>query len=210
MDGVLVDSRSAHRAAWAQLVEELGEGARQEDAWSLSIGRRAEEALRLILGRRVSEVEVQRLAVRKRALYALNVQQGMVMAVSGVVSFVNRLIEQQVLVGIATSAQLADVDQVLPLVGLQGLFHVIVGAEHVRRGKPDPEVYVLARQRLGVGAGACIVFEDSVVGIQGATAAGMRAIGVTTSYSDGELRLAGAMWTVADFSDVEWPPVGSR
>jgi sugar-phosphatase len=80
----------------------------------------------------------------------------------------------------------------------------------VRLGKPDPEVYVLAARRLGAAPGACVVFEDSVVGIQAARRAGMRAIGVTTAYGEEELRAAGAEAVIADFEGLEWDSIARR
>jgi sugar-phosphatase len=94
-------------------------------------------------------------------------------------------------------------------VGLRRQFGVIVTADDVVMGKPDPEVYELAAARLKVPAEACLVFEDSLVGIEAARRAGMRAVGVTTAHSDAELREAGAERTIADFEGLQWPSLAS-
>jgi sugar-phosphatase len=95
-------------------------------------------------------------------------------------------------------------------VGLRRHFDVIVTADDVTQGKPDPEVYELAAARLGIPAEACLVFEDSLVGIVAARRAGMRAIGVTTAHSEAELRQAGAERVIADFEGIEWQSLASR
>jgi len=100
-----------------------------------------------------------------------------------------------------------DVERMLEGVGLRRHFEVVVTSEDVRLGKPDPEVYVLAARRLGAAPGACVVFEDSVVGIQAARRAGMRAIGVTTAYGEEELRAAGAEVVIGDFEGLEWDSI---
>ena len=64
------------------------------------------------------------------------------------------------------------------------IFQAIVSAEDVLRGKPDPEVYLLAATRVGVPAESCIVVEDAVAGIEGARRAGMRSIGVSHDGKD--------------------------
>ena len=71
-------------------------------------------------------------------------------------------------------------------------------------GKPDPEVWTQAAHRLRVPTRRCVVFEDALVGVQAARAAGMRAIGVTTAHTDAELIAAGAERTIPDFQGLEW------
>lgn len=67
---------------------------------------------------------------------------------------------------------------------------VLVTAEDVRRGKPDPEAYLLAARRLGVSPEQCVVVEDAPAGIDAAKAAGMRVIAVATTHDPGDLRTA--------------------
>ena len=92
----------------------------------------------------------------------------------------------------------------LGAVGLRSHFPVVVTAEDVQRGKPDPEVYARAALGLGVPAASCLVFEDAPVGVQAARGAGMRVIGVTTAHAAGELMAAGAEETIPDFQGLCW------
>ena len=75
----------------------------------------------------------------------------------------------------------------------------------MRFGKPDPEVYLRAAEGIAVAPRACLVFEDSVVGVQAARRAGMRVIGVTTAHTEDELRAAGAADVIDDFAGLAWP-----
>jgi sugar-phosphatase len=84
-------------------------------------------------------------------------------------------------------------------------FDVVVTADDVRWGKPDPEVFLRAAARLGRPATGCLVFEDSVVGVHAARAAGMRVIGLTTAHPAAELMAAGAERAIADFEGLAWP-----
>ena len=82
---------------------------------------------------------------------------------------------------IASSAPRANVDVMLEAVGIAAEIDAVVSAEDVRAGKPDPEVFLTAAERLGVPAERCIVVEDAAAGIEAARRAGMRSIGVSTS-----------------------------
>jgi beta-phosphoglucomutase len=203
MDGVLIDSGAHHRDAWRLLLTDLGVTAPPE-FWRLTIGRPAEEAVALLLGRPVDPDEAVQLARRKREHYARLAARGM-QPIPGVAAFVSALARQGVPRAVATSASRHDVDALLVEIGVRGHFEVIVTAEDVRWGKPDPEVYVRAAAGLGLPPAHCVVFEDSVVGIHAARGAGMRVIGVTTAHSDDELQAAGAERAVADFEAVTWP-----
>ncbi len=209
MDGVLVDSGVWHRAAWQALLAELGVPPARPDFWRLTIGRPAEEAVPLLLGKTLSGSEAWRLARRKRDLYVGLARQGL-RAIPGAPAFVEYLGRQGVPRAVGTSASRQDVERMLGAVGLRRHFDVVVTSEDVRRGKPDPEVYALAARRLGAMPEACLVFEDSVVGIEAARRAGMRAIGVTTAYGEEELRAAGALAVIADFEGLEWEAITRR
>jgi HAD superfamily hydrolase (TIGR01509 family) len=208
LDGVLVDNGAWHREAWTALLREE-EVPEPPEAWRLTIGRPAEEAVPLLLGRRVSSREAWRLASRKREFYVEIARRG-ARPVRGVTAFVERLAVLGVPRAVGTSASGQDVARLLAEIGLRRQFRVVVTADDVTLGKPDPEVYRLAAARLSVPAAACVVFEDSVVGIQAAGRAGMRAVGVTTGYEGDELLAAGAERVIPDFEGLEWTDLATR
>ena len=126
-------------------------------------------------------------------------------AVSGVAEFVERLAPAGVPCAVATSASRHDVDRLLGAIGVARRFRAIVTSADVRFGKPDPEVYVLAARELATPPRRCLAFEDSVVGVHAACAAGMAVVGVTTAYTGAELRAAGAGRTIESFEGFDWP-----
>ena len=203
MDGVLIDSGAHHRDAWDLLLRELGHEPSPE-GWRLTIGRPAEEAVSLLLGRRLDDFEARTLARRKRAHYTRLAERGM-LPIRGVAAFVAQLVGAGVPRAVATSASRGDLDAVLSQVGLRPHFEVIVTAEDVRWGKPNPDVFLLAAAGLDVPPGSCLVFEDSLVGVHAARNAGMRVIGVTTAHDSRELLAAGAERAIADFDGFQWP-----
>src|SRR5206468_2339064 len=106
------------------------------------------------LGRETSWAEAQRLAARKQEHYRRLASEGPAL-VRGVAEFVAGLAAQRVPRAVATSASRHDVEVLLTLSGLRDRFEVVVAAEDVHRGKPDPEVYLLAAHRLGVAPERC-------------------------------------------------------
>ena len=203
MDGVLIDSGAHHRHAWRALLAELGTEPAHPEHWRLTIGRPSEEAIPLLLGRRMSGAEARRLARRKRDLYQERAQRGL-LPVPGVREFLDSLERHHVPRAVGTSASRWDAERLLDDLGLLRFFDVVVTADDVMLGKPDPEVWTQAARRLRVTPGHSVVFEDAPVGIQAARAAGMRAIGVTTAHTGAELLAAGAERTIPDFQGLEW------
>lgn len=202
MDGVLVDSGVHHREAWIAMCRDCGVTPPPE-FWRLTIGRPAEEAVPLLVGD-IAAAEARRLAEIKRGHYERLARRGL-MAVAGVGDFVKRLTRAGVPRAVATSASRRDLERALDALGLREHIRVAVTVDDVRRGKPHPEVYLKAAERLGIDAAACIVFEDAIVGVHAARAAGMRVIGVTTAHTAEELVAAGAERAVPHFEEVRWP-----
>jgi HAD superfamily hydrolase (TIGR01509 family) len=201
MDGVLIDSGVHHRDAWAAMCRDCGVTP-PPDFWRLTIGRPAEEAAALLVG--VDRSEARRLAALKRDHYVRLARRGL-LPVSGAPAFVAGLARRGVPRAVATSASRRDVEALLKEVGVRQHFSVIVSVEDVRHGKPDPEVYLKAAEGLGVAPAACVAFEDAIVGVHAARAAGMRVIGVTTAHTADELLAAGAARAVAHFEGMRWP-----
>src|SRR5208283_1087537 len=102
----------------------------------------------------------------------------------GVAAWLDRLQKRGWQQAIASAAPRANIDAVLEALSATHVFQGIVSAEDVKRGKPYPEVYVLAASRVGVPAERCIVLEDASAGIDGAHRAGMRSIGVSHKGKD--------------------------
>lgn len=93
---------------------------------------------------------------------------------------------------VGSSTPRENIEAVVEGAGLGGLFNNIVAAEDVVKGKPDPEVFLKAAELIGVVPERCIVFEDSLSGIEAALAGGMRVVGMTTSNDRELLEKSGA------------------
>jgi HAD superfamily hydrolase (TIGR01509 family) len=104
-------------------------------------------------------------------------------------------------IGLASSSPRPYIDWATRKFGWTGMFDAVCTIEDVRRPKPDPQMYQLIVERLGVERHAALAFEDSPAGIRSAVVAGVDCVGVGTSFSPEMLRAAGAKWFVQDFTD---------
>lgn len=99
----------------------------------------------------------------------------------GSIEFLRVLRDRGVRTGLVTSSDKAKVVRAVDELNLHGMFDTVVTAERVTKGKPDPSCYLLAAKDLDVRPEDCLVFEDSLFGIQAGLDAGMRVIGLTTT-----------------------------
>lgn len=104
-------------------------------------------------------------------------------AAPGARQLVLALVAADVPLAVASSSFRPAVEMTIGAIGLRDAFKIVVSGEEVRNGKPAPEIYLLAAERLGVEPGKCVAIEDSANGVRAAIAAGMTCLGITTSYS---------------------------
>jgi beta-phosphoglucomutase family hydrolase len=178
LDGVLVDTAPFHFQAWQELFRSVGKGFDEAD-FRRTFGLRNDAILRDILGE-LAPAEEARLAHRKEELYRAKAD-GRVKAMPGAVELLRRLKQEGRKTAIVSSAPRENVRVLLRSLGLEDMFEAVVAEEDASRGKPDPQGFLLAAEKLGVAAAECVVIEDAPGGLEGAKRAGMRCIGVTTS-----------------------------
>jgi mannitol-1-/sugar-/sorbitol-6-phosphatase len=200
LDGTLVDSEPVHRAAWKSFFDSRGWHVSEETYASHFVGRRGADAFRSTDGPWRDEDPDELLAEVLTHLAAVRTEPG---AIPGAAELVRSVHRAEVPIAVVTSAMRSWVDEALEFLGVADLVTVVVSAEDVTAGKPDPEGYLAACDRLGVDPGEVVAFEDSVSGVTAASAAGIaRVVGVlTTSHADA-LRASGAHHVIDDLLDL--------
>jgi len=163
-------------------------------------------------GRSLSDDKTHALIAREHELHREFIKNDLPVP-SGVVSFI-KASSRHYQLGIVSMAERSEIDHVLSLTGLDGLFSVIVSAGPNLKHKPAPDCYLRglellnevrrAVRELPVPAPECLVIEDAPPGISAARDAGMRTIGVTTTVSESQLRDAQADIVTANLGD--WTP----
>jgi beta-phosphoglucomutase family hydrolase len=188
-DGVIIDSGKLHERSWELLAREIGQ-ALAPGGFTRGFGMKTERIIPEIHGWAHDVAEINRLSDRKEVLYRELAQEIDLKPLPGVTEWLRCLQEAGVPCVVASSTHRANIDAVLVRLGLKDAFHAIVSAEDVTHGKPHPEVFQKAAERIHVEAKSCVVFEDAHVGIEAAHAAGMRVVAVTTTHAADTLRAA--------------------
>jgi beta-phosphoglucomutase family hydrolase len=188
-DGVIIGSAALHEQSWHRLARELGTTI-APDSFIRGFGMKSARIIEEIHGWSHDPAEIARLTNRKEALYREIVAQSDIAPLPGVVEWLQRLAEAGVPCAVASSTQRLNIDAVLSRIGLQDAFRAIVSAEDVVHGKPNPEVFLKAAEKLDLSPARCVVFEDAHVGIEAAHAAGMMVVAVATTHPATELSAA--------------------
>lgn len=193
LDGTVVDNMALHAEAFAVFAERHGLPALTPADRAKLDGRRNSEIFPVLFDRAMTREEWLAYEHEKEGLYR-ELSRGRLTLVAGLPALLERLVAQRVTVALATSAPELNVAHTLNETGLTGAFPTIVRGDQVPRGKPAPDVFIEASRQLNVPAADCVVFEDAPMGIVAATAAGMRIVAVTTSFS------------AAQFAAMDTPP----
>ena len=178
LDGTLVDSAEFHWLSWRDTMAAEGVSLTYQQFLD-TFGQKNDRILPGWLGPGADADRIRRVGDAKEAEYRRLASVHGLTALPGASSWVRRLHVQGWQQAIASSAPGENVGVMLRALALDGMFEAIVSAEDVTRGKPDPQVFLAAGERLGVPRDRCIVVEDAAVGVQAARSAGMRCIGVS-------------------------------
>ena len=207
-DGVIINSAEHHERSWERLSAETGRPL-FEGHFKAGFGMKNEVIIPDLLKWTVDVEEIHRLSLRKEAIYREVVVERGIVALPGVENWLKTLRAAGIACVIASSTHRENILATLGVLGLEAYFDSIVSAEDVKRGKPDPEVFLTAARKIGVEPAGGVVFEDAFVGVTAAHAAGMRVVAVTTTNPRAELVGAKADWVVDRLDELTvtdlWP-----
>lgn len=184
-DGVLVDSKALHQAAWDQVAKEFGYPHGPDD-FRRHFGSQNRRAIVEILRWTRDLPTVERISTRKEIIYRERLGAADIW-MPGSAAFVALLAERGVPCAVVSSSPRANIDAVLGQGELRDRFGAIVTAEDTRFGKPDPEGFRLGASRLGLLPERCVVFEDAPAGVQAGLAGGMRVVALSTTHPAADL-----------------------
>jgi len=170
-DGTLVDTMPLHYEAYRQTFAEIDLELSREEFFA-NIGGNARETIPKLLAGRTTSVDVRQIHARKKEIVAQLLLEGPVKALQTaelLEAFFGRLP-----LALASSGSRVGIEIILRRLGWQHYFPVVVTGEDVPRGKPAPDLFLMAAHKLAVAPSACLVFEDTDAGVSAARAAGMR------------------------------------
>lgn len=186
LDGTLLDNNSFHRKTWEAYLEKMGKQISEEEFNAHLNGRTNKDAVEYIYGRKMSEEESTKYTLEKEALYR-EIYLPFIKPVPGLIEFLEVLQSKNIPMAIATSGIQPNIDFMFEHVPIKKYFKAVVNSSHIKKGKPDPEIYIKTASLLSISPKNCLVFEDAVVGIKSAKAAGMRVIALATTQPKEEL-----------------------
>lgn len=203
MDGTIVDNMGVHTDVWLELLEKHGVKVSGEDFFRDTAGMTNPKILAFYFGDKLSAEEVSTFAFEKEALYRERYAPK-VAAMPGLKEFLKEAKGKGIRTGLATSAPPQNIEFILTRAGLTEAFDVIVGSKDVTHGKPDPEVYLVSAEKLGVKPADCVVFEDAPMGIESGLNAGMRVLVMTTLLThDQAMAMKGVEAAMPDFFEAK-------
>jgi beta-phosphoglucomutase len=198
LDGVLVDTAKFHFKAWRELARDLGFDIDETFNETLKGVSRMESLEKILQKGNKDASSDQKLswAEQKNQSYLARVQK-MTKAdvLPGVLAFLEK--SKQLKIPMAVGSASKNAVAILTLTEIKDYFQVIIDGNQISKGKPDPEVFLLAANALQLSPAQCVVFEDAEAGIEAALAAGMYAVGV------GELEKADEMISGFEGQDPE-------
>lgn len=199
-DGVIADTEPCHLRAFQRVLSGEGIDLTERDYYRTYLGMDDRECFRSILarhGRRAGARKLSALIRAKSRLFTTSVRSELSFT-PGAIAFVKKASRSYPL-AIASGALHREIVMILNAGGIADAFPVIIGAEDIRKGKPDPEGFLSALRGINAhlrsrgravapaGPGECLVIEDSPFGIEAARRAGMPCLALATSYDEGDL-----------------------
>lgn len=186
LDGTLIDNNSFHLISWKRYLKNIGKDISEEEYRIHINGRTNKDAIEYIYGRKMQDDEAMGYALQKEEIYR-NLYKPLIKPVAGLIQFLTDLDNHSIPMAIATSGIQVNIDFMFDSIPIRQFFKGVINSTHIKYGKPDPEIYFKTAKMLEVPAKHCLVFEDSIVGIKAAKAAGMKVIAVSTTHSKEEL-----------------------
>jgi len=197
-DGVLVDSEKLSCGAWLPVLERRGIHAVLADIEAF-IGKSDQAVLDHYRDRLDTQLEDEIIVERENEYFSLARDQ--LRTFPGLPAALSELSERRIPMAVASSGRPDKIRFSLELVGLSQYFPVTCSAVEVTHGKPAPDLFLRAAQRLGRDPGECAVVEDSLPGVEAGLRAGMRVLGFTSSYPAHVLLAAGAHAAFESYAD---------
>ncbi|MCU7491150.1 MAG: HAD family phosphatase [Ignavibacteria bacterium] len=186
MDGVIIDNALYHEKAWKIFLKKRGINLSNNEFKEIVFGRTGKDILK-ILFKDITESEIKEYAKEINATYREEYAP-FIKATPGLIDFLKLLKQNNITAAIATSAPPINVEYITEKLSIREYFANTIDDTQVTKGKPDPEIYLASADAINYEPSQCVVFEDSLSGIQAAKNAGMKVVGVATTHDPSELK----------------------
>ena len=188
IDGTIIDSMRFHERSWDVFLTRRGVPTVGEDFFRRTAGRTGVEVMRELFAS-LSEADAHAFVREKEAIYR-ELFRPEFREIAGFKAFAHAARAVGVRLACATAGDPDNIAFALGGLAMDDFFDAAVGAHDVARGKPEPDLFLLAAARMGVPPADCLVFEDAPLGIEAARRAGMRAVAIASTIPADELGAA--------------------
>ena len=202
MDGTIVDSLPYHYEAWKIFFKENKVENFSEKLKDYKGGGTL-DLLTTVLGNNYSKKELKSMVDDKEIIFR-DIYKNNVIPIEGFIQMLESIKSQKILVGLASNAIRENVKMILNELKIYNDFNSIICGDEVDNGKPNPEMFNKTVKRFKLDKKDCLIFEDSIEGLQGAVNSGIDAIGVKSSSSDKILKSAGAKGTIKNYVNINF------
>jgi len=185
MDGVIADTGPYHLRGWQAVFKKMGISYTAAD-FRHHTGKRNDSIIKGVLGEATPPDEITAIIREKDKNFRRLVEQK-IRPLPGVLELITSLKEYGFKIAIASSATMENIRLVTRGLNIDNCFDAIISGWEVTRGKPDPQTFLLAAEKLGVKAEDCIVIEDAISGVTASKRAGMTCLAVTNTTPREEL-----------------------
>lgn len=189
MNGVIIVDEKYHEQSWVEFCKRHNLSKSEEEIKTLTFGRRDKDTLNELFKKTLSDEESNRYSNERDQIVG-ELIAGKLSLPDGLIDLLDSLQRGNTPLAIATSSRKGYVNFIMDKFNLRKYFPIIVTAEDVTNGKPDPEIYLKTAEALHVNPEDCVVFEDALSGIRAAKSAGMKVIAITSTYKREELEMA--------------------
>ncbi|REL37587.1 HAD family phosphatase [Rhodohalobacter sp. SW132] len=199
MDGVIVHSNPVHKETIKEFCikhkQDVSDTFLEERVW----GRTNKEWIPEVFGD-ISAEECEVLADEKEQMFRDRFDPKSAV-IPGIVFFLEKLRKQSIPAVVATSAPGENADFILSQLNIRDFFSDVLDSSDVDKGKPEPQVYLKAAERIGLPPSQCIVFEDSLAGVEAGIRAGSKVVGISSTHTPEEL--SDCAMVISDFNNLK-------
>lgn len=197
-DGVVVQSERIHMESFMELLKPFGVRVSEERWYREFAGTGSRSIIERLAGEYGITADVDDLVEKRKRIYEERVRAGELKETPGVCAFLKELRKKSIKTAIVSGSHRSNVALAVSMLGLGGLFDLVVSGDDMAAKKPDPEPFLHAAKKLGMAPSDCLVIEDSHAGCEAARRAGMRLVVVRSPASKG---LYGFDAIISDFSE---------
>ncbi len=199
LDGVIVNTVPLHFKAWARMFAQYGHNFSFEDYKSKVDGIPRIDGARAIL-KDLSDEKLNKAAAKKQGYFLEYLESEKIDVYQTTLNLIKELRNQGVKIAVISSSK--NCPRILKTAGLYEFIDVEINGSDITKGKPDPQIFLMAQEKLGLEVGECVVFEDAVLGVEAAKSGGFKTVGIDR-HQDPQ-RLNKADLVVKDLGEVDF------